>query len=229
MTEDERIDLCFVHVPKTAGLSWLQMIVDSLGERDFVERGANHTIHRFRDRPDLQLTRIGHERRIVDCMTLRQYRAKRVGPSFVVAFVRNPYDRLVSAFHFLNREDIPPRDRSDFEQYLARYGGDFGRFVLDAFEPERPTIFQQLHLRPQYEWLVDGDGKLLTDFVGRFENLAADTRVIEDRLGFSATPIPHLNVTEHLPYGDYYDQTTRRLVARGYEKDFELFGYDPNE
>src|SRR4051812_26075861 len=101
MQADDRLDLCFMHVPKTAGISWLNMIVESLGEREAVIDGVNQVIHRYKDRP-LQFTQIGHERRIPGCMTLQQYRRERVGPSFVVAFVRNPFDRLVSAFHYLN-------------------------------------------------------------------------------------------------------------------------------
>lgn len=229
MSRVERLDLCFVHVPKTAGLSLLDAIIGSLGERDFVRGEVNHTVHRFARRPELQLTRIGHENRVPGCLTLAQYRRERVGPCFVFAFVRNPFDRLVSAFHFLHRSDLPPLDVLDKERYLARHGGDFDRFVRHAFDTERPAVLQQIHLRPQYQWLADDDGALLTDFVGRFENLSADMAAIAQRFGFAAAALPQLNVTEHLPWGRYYDDTTRALVARAYQRDFELFGYDPSE
>jgi hypothetical protein len=226
-SEERRLDLCFVHVPKTAGLSWLDMIVQSLGERDFVERGVNHTIHRFASRDDLQLTRLGHETRVPGCLTLGQYRRERVGPSFVIAFVRNPYDRLVSAFHFLNRTDLPPRDRSDRARYVAEYEGNFRRFVQERFAGDRPEVLEQIHFRPQHEWLVDDRGELATDFVGRYESLERDTSTIAERVGFVALPLTRSNTSEHEPFPHYYDEPTRALVARAYRNDFELFGYDP--
>ena len=64
----------------------------------------------------------------------------------------------------------------------------------------------------------------MVDYIGRFENLAADFESVQEGLSLSA-PLDRLNVTQHQDYRSYYDQQTIAKVARCYAKEIEMFGF----
>jgi hypothetical protein len=67
-------------------------------------------------------------------------------------------------------------------------------------------------------------GEVLVDFIGRYENLAADYAVVKERLSLSAD-LPHTNRSSHGSYRDYYTDETRAIVADRYARDIAHFGY----
>lgn len=145
------------------------------------------------------------------------------GPEFAYfkfAFVRNPWDRLVSAFHYLDDGGCNRVDAAFRDAYLARYHGDFAAFVHDLgyFVPAQ-------HFRPQVYWLCDTSGALLANFVGRYERLVEDFALVAERLSLPSA-LPRLNPSEHAHYREYYDQRTCAIVANIYRNDIQTFGYD---
>lgn len=68
------------------------------------------------------------------------------------------------------------------------------------------------------------------DFVGYYENLAADFKIVQQKIyGNSQRTLPYLNVThagEKRDYRNYYDDETRNIVAEVYAADILMFGYD---
>lgn len=140
---------------------------------------------------------------------------------FKFAFVRNPWDRLVSAFFYLDAGGCNRFDAEFRSRHLARYHGDFGRFVDDL---ER--LIQHQHFRPQADWICGSDGGPLLDFLGRFESIEADFKHIARRIGLDAPRLSRLNESAHATYQSYYDAARRDRVAALYEADIETFGYD---
>jgi chondroitin 4-sulfotransferase 11 len=140
-------------------------------------------------------------------------------------FVRNPFTRLASAYEFLKRGGHPAvrKDAVFSKEVLPGYA-TFDDFVLNWLTPGRR--WPMPHFRPQIEYLTVGD-RLVMDFVGRYENLAADFDVVRKRLGVE-TQLKHLNRTpvEDLAIAAHYanDAVVRR-VQDVYQKDFELLGY----
>jgi hypothetical protein len=221
----EMKEVCFVHVPKTGGHSLLAAAVAALGRVEIASAGQNYFNYRVTHRPDLTLTYIGHEGRLNNYMTIARYK-KQHPNCFAFAFTRNPYDRLVSAFHYLSKGGMNEADRYDSAMYLRAYEGDFRRFVLHALGgPEPPRIFQQIHLRPQLDWLCDEAGRIVIDYLGRFESMESAYGELGCRLGIALPPPSHENKSEHLHYENYYDESMRALVARAYRADFERLGY----
>lgn len=137
---------------------------------------------------------------------------------FTFAFVRNPWDAVVSAYHFDLRElRLPHLDAVDPEFARAmRYCTTFDRFVrlYPIVEPFDMTSM-----------IADERGEPIVNFVGRFENAAEDFRAICERLGLPGAELPWENRTDHGQYRDYYTAETRELVGRYFARDIARFGY----
>src|SRR5882724_1845690 len=129
---------------------------------------------------------------------------------FKFAFVRNPWDRLVSRYAHLLRS----KDRHRHE--MVKRMKSFEEFI--AWEIKRRSAYQ-------FEYVTGKDGRSIVDFVGRYERLAEDFATVCARIGVKAE-LPHANVSEHRDYRSYYTPESRDLVARHFRRDIEMFGYD---
>lgn len=142
---------------------------------------------------------------------------------FKFAFVRNPWDLQVSSFHHIRRER--PHllaDRDDFDAFL--------RWKLD---PQRPYQYHvDTSIQLQVDYLVDLHGRILADFVGRYERLEEDFGEACRRIGIRTPALPHKRraADRGRDYRGYYTDATRELVADHFRRDIETFGYsfDPD-
>jgi len=131
------------------------------------------------------------------------------GALFKFAFVRNPWDRLVSRYaHLLRSTD---RRRHRFISGLEKFE-DFLKWEI-----QRGSC--------QYPYVTDAQGNQIVDFIGHYERLAEDFAKICARLKIPAE-LPHANVSEHRDYRSYYTPETRELVAKEFRRDLEMFHYD---
>jgi hypothetical protein len=129
---------------------------------------------------------------------------------FKFAFVRNPWDRLVSRYaHLLRSKD---RRRHSFISGLEKFE-DFLRWEI------------QRDSANQYPYVTDAQGKTIVDFIGHYETLADDFAKVCARLKIQAE-LPHANVSDHRDYRTYYTPETREFVAKRFKRDVEMFGYD---
>lgn len=214
----------FVHVPKAAGqsierfflelhgLSWANRAPLLLRRNDDPARGPERLAHLFAP----EYVACGH----IGEVEFDRY--------FKFAFVRNPWDRLVSEYLYQGGRRI----------------GSFRQFVLEAAQPLDPHLDAFRHLAPQVRYLYDRTGRLRVDFVGRFERLQDDFARVCDRLGIPDPSLPHVNAAPPergrrwaMPrliarsaarrdrYVRYYDRRLRDLVAERYAEDIEAFGY----
>ncbi|MCF7891058.1 sulfotransferase family protein [Candidatus Bipolaricaulota bacterium] len=144
---------------------------------------------------------------------------------FSCAFVRNPWDRVVSAFFFLNQGGKNPIDWLNGLRYLSQYEGDFTHFVRQGLSGGSPKVFGDRSFRPQYQFICKESKQVSVDFIGKYENLSSDLNSLAERLGFEIENIPHLNPSDHKKYREYYTDRTRQIVADTYKEDIELFDY----
>lgn len=152
---------------------------------------------------------------------------------FVFAFVRNPWDRLLSCF--LSKIDPSKCDggtfRNGVEFNFWKYGDVFhSSMSFTDFVKATCAIPDEeadIHFGSQYQHLVDSNGELLASFVGRFESLYDDWVRIRTKLKMPRRrgDLPHLMKTKHQHYSDYYTSETCELVHKRFEKDIDLFGY----
>ena len=136
--------------------------------------------------------------------------------AFKFAFVRNPWDKVVSHYHYRVRtgkagfdDDHPP----------------FGDWVRLAYRDRNPRYYDvPLMFASQLEWVADREGHVLVDFIGRFERLDEDFAEVCRHIGVRAE-LPRVKTTSHAHYRDFYDDETRAIVARAFAPDLERFGY----
>lgn len=136
--------------------------------------------------------------------------AEKFDKYFKFAFVRNPWERLVSEYEFiLNR---PRHGRYKRVTKLA----NFNEFI--QMQIPRSDAYQ-------LNVLCDRQNRSLMDFIGKLENLESDWRTICERIGIPYQGLPRKNVTERKPYQDYYNAESIKLVATHWAREIELFEY----
>jgi len=131
---------------------------------------------------------------------------------FKFAFVRNPYERFVSACFFLNRGD-------------PAFAGRANAFMKQALQRER--FRRRVLILPQHLLLADETGAPAMDYIGRCETLQASWDEICRRLGLRASAVERSNASGHAHWRRYYDGPLAAAVRALYQEDFRLFGYDP--
>jgi hypothetical protein len=201
----------FLHVDKAAGSS----IQDAL---------VQYAVPRRNSRPRRKLVWLGSLNRIahlyralefpehVTADTVRRCLPAEVySAAFKFAFVRNPYDRLVSLYEFL-RNNVRHRDH----RRVMRLKG-FEQFIYWEIRRNRRMN--------QHAYVTDAKGNLIVDFVGRYEQLHRDFASVCSRLGLAAQ-LALVDFAGRPDYRTYYTPQTRALVGRCCAYDLELFGYD---
>jgi chondroitin 4-sulfotransferase 11 len=139
---------------------------------------------------------------------------------FKFAVVRNPWDRLVSALAWTDQKWVRGEELtvSGFDTQV--------RQLHDLLVTARTEPVQLPHyLYPQSLYIFDAARRPLVNFIGRYENLAADWRVICDKLGLSIE-LPARMKSHHRDYREYYSPETRQRVADMYALDINLFQYE---
>ena len=164
----------------------------------------------------------GSESRHIPWQEYQQTNRNKFSEYFKFAFVRNPWDRLLSAYIFLRRGGMNTADATWAERHLARFP-DFESFVHEWVSPD--NIASWVHFIPQYKWIYDDQGSLQMDFVGRMESITEDFQVVAKRLGTNVElPVTNRTRTEH--YSGSYTDEMADSVGRVFEHDARLFGYE---
>lgn len=164
---------------------------------------------------ELQVDREFHK---VDFPSLPRTELLKDSEIFKFAFVRNPFDRLVSCYasKVVNRKDFAQDEKWNnvsFDQYV--------RMVCQL-----PTDRMDIHFRPQHTFIADSDGKLLVDFLGRLENIESDIRTVFERAGFPDSFILRRRFrSSRDQYRNYYSEQTSKLVEERFKTDLQLLDY----
>jgi len=165
-------------------------------------------------------------------MTIDEYAEFR-SEYFSFAFVRNPWDRLVSCYQYLKGggrgfvTDIQAQAALDDCDSFEQFAIDIEKYQARLRELPAPELSlpHMPHLLPQVFWTHDEQGGESIDFVGRFERLDHDFALIGDRVG-ARFELARMNTTEHDEYRSYYSSRSRDAIASAYRDDVDRFGYD---
>ncbi len=154
---------------------------------------------------------------------------------FKFTFVRNPFDRCISAYKYLNLYQIKNMTLQD---------------VLT--KPNELNNYEYFHFFiQQWDQLVDNDLNINFDFIGKFENLNEDLIKVLNILGIQqishgyfiennivinssnyngmALSLTNTNLLARLNYSvnEMIDGEVIEFMNNMLEKDYKTFGYDP--
>ena len=145
-----------------------------------------------------------------------------------IAFVRDPKERLHSAYNYLYSQIGANRslDVRWAEEVLSPYP-TFQDFLVGLQNRRfRRRILRWTHFRPQVSWIKErpGGGAAI-DFLGRFEQLEDDTKELENYLGISVE-LPHARKPrrprENLEIPEKLEMAIRDI----YWEDYNVLGYE---
>ena len=138
---------------------------------------------------------------------------------FIFTVVRNPFDRLVSAWRvFANKGKV----NSNFEQFIKNRGVIKGKghwLYADG-------SVSNDHWFPLHRYVEFSKEDKFIDYVGKYENLNHDWDVISQKLNIS----PIININTRYPpnksYRKHYTDELVEIVSNYYKRDLELFNYE---
>lgn len=124
-------------------------------------------------------------------------------------FVRDPWDYQVSLYTY----SISNKNHKQHE-------------LIKSFQSFDEYIDWKVHqkLQLQKDFFYEND-KCLMDFIGRFENINEDFKLICERIGVNCD-LPHLNSSRRVQsYLSYYSNKSIEMVNQAFYTDIELFNY----
>lgn len=195
----------FVAIPKTGTHALRQALREHLGAED-IEQVGLFVDKRF-PMPELAQLEHGH----ISLQQLRPHLPPEQFDSFFkFAFVRNPFDRFISFCAFMTRVE------KQFEADPHK--------VMRFFVNNPP--WHRILFHPQHTFVTGADGKLLTDYIGRVEEMQQSYDEIARRIGVPSAQLEKVNASERRDYRSYYTAALVDGVARLYARDLQLFGYE---
>lgn len=142
---------------------------------------------------------------------------------FSFCFVRNPFDRLVSAYIMFKRYRTDSKAEESFRRHIT-----LGR-ILDVVEDESISpIGDSYFAKLKKHSIPITSGFFCVDSLNeiyRFESFALDYRRLCERLEITPGEIPHFRKSDRKHYREYFDAATRARAEKIFQKDCERFGY----
>ena len=146
---------------------------------------------------------------------------------FSFTFIRNPYDRIASAYKYFRK--LKPGHRWYKRNSIisdAANQMDFKEFVnhtpdfMNLMKREEGSFESGIHFQPFY-YFID----LSIDFIGRLENIQQDYTAILSHLKLPAKPLPKTNSTNNSNYRQLYIEETKNKVYNIYQEDIKKYNY----
>jgi Sulfotransferase family len=202
----------FIHIQKCAGTSITCAIAPHLAEGDIVLGGTpegEKLSEEFRQTKGLHKhSKALEAKNVLGDEIWNSY--------FKFSLVRNPWDRLVSKYHWWLTTSW--EDQWGTAQKIKSMK-DFSEYLLSDLDFDK----QQSVL----DYLTDENGEIMVDFVGKFEKIYKDFAYICGRSGLPNLRLPHKNKSEHDNYLEYYkDPEIVELVNQWFGPEIKALNYN---
>jgi hypothetical protein len=156
---------------------------------------------------------------------------RKVGPAvwdgyFKFTFERNPWDKILSRYWAYAGADEKKPYKKVYERIVGRPLGFKGWFYMKVWQGR---LLGLGHIRfPRHFHCYTEKGRLIVDFVGRFECREAHLRILSQRLGLpldTSIWIGSETRKNRALYTEHYDEPMNRIVKSVFRKDLRFLGY----
>ncbi|WP_415921669.1 Type II secretory pathway, pullulanase PulA [Tateyamaria sp. SN6-1] len=200
----------FIHAPKTGGTALALALEDRAMKDDIMLGDTPKALKRRR-----RLAGVETRGRLWKHATLADIDG--LVPSldglFAFTLVRNPWDRMVSYYHWLRGQSF------DHPAVALARQMAFVEFV------QAPHVRASLRASPARHYMTDASGTERCDAYIRIEAFDTDAAPLWDHLGFTLS-LPRVNMSDRdTDYRGYYDDAARAAVAADCAEDIERFAY----
>lgn len=202
----------FVHIPKTGGTSLALALEAKVGRQDILLGDTPKAMNRRRRTKDKvaagRLWKHSTLRDIVGLVSDAEIETARV-----FTLVRNPWDRIVSYYHWLAVQSF------DHPAVRLAKNLDFSDFL------NHPQTVEGLRANPYASYVTRRDGQEHCDLYLRLEHIEEDLPRLESLLDLKLGQMPHENRSERGEYREAYSPADRALVEAIAAEDIARFGY----
>lgn len=203
----------FVHAPKTGGTA-LSLALESRAMKDDILIGDTPKAKRRRARLKGAVTRgrLWKHSTLADIEGLLPQ--GELDAMQVVTLVRNPWDRVVSYYHWLREQTF------DHPAVHLAHAQDFPGFL------RHPETCRTLSAAPFGAYVTGSDGVERPTLFLRLEHLDTDLAAFEAHLGFTLSPLQRVNASNRpADWRAVHTDETREITARICARDIARFGY----
>ncbi len=151
---------------------------------------------------------------------------EKVGPEiwnsyFKFSVARNPWDRVVSLYTWMARNDP---SRQPHMRFYHRFGVPFDE-IAETRRLFSKFVFGDWQTNDRF-YIIDGE--CCVDFIIRYESLLDDLTTVCKKVGLPELELPRLKSgirPARYHYSTYYDEESKAIVAERHRNDIRLFGY----
>jgi hypothetical protein len=213
----------FIHIPKNGGSYIAHVLKKYYGFKNYYLQRPDHYI--FCDNGDNSVKT--HENKIHGTLTyyktslylnkIMNMNKQKWNTYRIFAFIRNPYDRIVSGWNYVNKYNI------EFKKFIT-----FGN-MTNCWDYWHTFMSQSEHLK-------DENNKINIHFIGRLEHLEEDLKTILHGIGIknvyhnTENKLIKKNSSNHYNYVKYYENNDILYNVNKYIiDDINIFKYEKIE
>ena len=202
----------FIAIPKSASQYIRRMFRPYLGSKD---QEICALFERLKSDQYPQLNGVGH----ISAKRIKEAVGDKIWNTYYkFAFIRDPYERIVSIFSFRRRKYMKSLEAKGDTQLINKI------YENKPFASMYYTGgIQRFFKHTQSHWIYDDEDNLMIDYIGSMNSLHEDLKFIFNKVG-----LPEYNEKDKINdsriiknYTSYYDKTFNSLIANDFKQDIK--------